>query len=149
MKRLPVIAALLLTAPFAAISPAVAGWVDAEMRPDLKHLWTPAPPFPFPTTPSGFKLQIERETGVKVLEVRGCKFTTKPARVRSSVWLPAEGNYICDQVFFEQSDPRGTQRCMGKFWWRVTGSAPMVNGDRFTETSRMGQKVLKNDCRWL
>ena len=152
MKRLSAIAALLLAGPLSAFAPAKADWVNAETRPDLKHLWTPAPAFPFQTNPGGFKAQIEKEAGIRVLEMQGCELKPHPARFYETSfrsWSPDSKWYSCEQVFFEKSDPRGTQRCMGRFQWKVQGTAPMGNGESFTRQSAMSQKTLKNDCRWL
>ena len=152
MKRLFAIAALLLAGPLSAFAPAKADWVNAETRPDLKHLWTPAPAFPFPTNPGGFKAQIEKEAGIRVLEMQGCELKPYPARFYATPdrsWSPEAKWFACEQVFFEKSDPRGTQRCMGRFQWKVQGTAPMGNGESFTRQSAMSQKTLKNDCRWL
>ena len=150
-----------LLIPFLALAlcpPASAEWVDAATRPELQRLWTTPAPLPFQPTPQAFKNYLNRVSGLKILQVQGCRFTSKNAQfyspknsqllaqrpIKDRSWIYAYKEYTCEQVFFEHSDPRGRQRCMGKFWSYSRGSAP-----NFTAKLNWGHRALKNECRWM
>ena len=151
---------LLLPALAIAIAPsgALAESVLAEDLPARRDEWTKAPPMPFPQTPEGFKAFVNsRDFGIKILKAEQCEYTKHPAEVMHIAaipvigepakdhWSPAREFYSCDRTFYESSDPRGVQRCMGKAWYQTRGTTP----DRPNPGEAFNHKTLKNDCRWL
>ena len=100
------------------------------------------PTYPFNPTPDGFKRWLKAQ-GVRVISVSDCwasriegthgKSTEQPVASPTRIW------YRCNRVFFDATDPRGTQRCMGRFVW----SNPWRNLGGLVEDT------YKNDCRWL
>jgi hypothetical protein len=129
------------------------GWTDAKDVPSLSHQWAEAPDLPFSPTKAGFKSYLENRYEFKVISLEGCKGTTESASVSirrtSSTWVAASKRFQCDRVFYETTDPRGTQRCMGMFWFNSNGKAPDAYGVVEAASVYHGEKTLKNDCRWL
>ena len=122
MKRLLIPAALLL----AAATPAQAQWVDARTRPDLKHLWTPAPAMPFETTPAGFQKYLQKVSGLKILQANNCELTSSTPGFHTQYpddWNSHSTRYTCQEVFYEKTDPLGTRRCVGDFYAISNGTA--------------------------
>lgn len=105
---------------------------------------TPAqrnPVYPFNPTPDGFKRWLKAQ-GVRVISVADCSANrtdgTDGKSPEQPLPTPTRITYQCNRVFFDATDPRGIQRCMGRFFW-----SNLWNGGGVYETT------LKNDCRWL
>ena len=144
----------LVSAPSGALTESVL----AEDLPARRNEWTKAPPIPFPQTPEGFKVFVNsRDFGIKILKAEQCKYIKFPAKVTflsaapmygepgKELWSREVNYYSCDRTFYESSDPRGVQRCMGKAWYQTRGTTP----DRPNPGEAFNHKTLKNDCRWL
>lgn len=127
------------------------GWTDAKDVPSLSDQWAEAPDLPFAPTKAGFKSYLQKKYKFKVISLEGCEGTTESAGVsiRTNIWVNASKRFYCDRVFYETTDPRGTQRCMGRFWVTSTGKAPDPWGVVKPASVSYGEETLKNDCRWL
>ena len=151
MKKLLLLlpALALVIAPSGALAESV---FARDLPASRQHEWTKAPPMPFPQTPEGFKAFVNsRDFGMTILKAEQCEYIKFPAKVtyletlgRDS-WSPDIHYYSCDRVFYESSDPRGVQRCMGKAWYQTAGTTPSSPNPR----EGFNHETLKNDCRWL
>ena len=106
---------------------------------------TPAqlnPTYPFSPTPESFKQWLKAQ-GIRVISVSDCSASrTEGSQSKSAeqpLASPTRIYYQCNRVFFDVTDPRGTQRCLGRFVWRnqVRGSGGLM------------EDTFKNDCRWM
>ena len=148
---------LLLLLPTLAIAIAPTGALAQsvfarDLPASRQHEWTKAPPMPFPQTPEGFKAFVNsRDLGMKILKAEKCEYTKYPAKViylealGKDSWTADRDYYSCDRTFYESSDPRGVQRCMGKAWYTTIGTTP----EQLSPYSGFHHETLKNDCRWL
>ena len=113
---------------------------------------------PFPMTPEGFKAFVNsQDFGIKILKAEQCEYTKFPAKITflsgvpmygvpsKELWTRDADYYTCRRTFYESSDPRGVQRCMGKAWYQTRGTTP----ERPDPGGGFNHKTLKNDCRWL
>ena len=127
------------------------GWTAAKDVPALAHKWSEAADLPFPPNQEGFKSYLENRYDFKVISMEGCSGSKASASVsvRTNIWTRAHKEYQCKRVFYETTDPRGTKRCMGKFWFNSLGKAPGALGEMDFESVFHGSESLKNDCRWL
>ena len=146
--RLSLIAAVVVSCSIPL--PAFA-WTEITDQPQYEGVWTPPRPMPFKKTPAGFTEAIHATyPKLRVQSVEGCGASFTPARVThfdviDDLWFPARDAYGCDRVYYESTDPRGTQRCMGQFQFMSEGTTPT---DKEPSQSWY-EKTLKNDCRWL
>lgn len=85
--------------------------------------------YPFTPTNEGFKAYIKQHSDIDVIEARGCRGIDVTAKTH---WFQCE-------VFFRETDPRGTQICSGRFWHSPTD----IRKQAFY------QEVFKSDCRWV
>ena len=163
-KVLLSLSALLLSAPTAVAqlvdvtdTKLISDWTEARTIPELDGQWSVAPNLPFSPTKAGFSSYLKSRYGFTVLSLEGCRGTKSRPIVKPSsgslkyYFLGSSKRYQCDQVFYQQSDPRGTQRCMGtNYFVQSWGAGPgLTSGKWEPEQIIHGGKTLKNDCRWL
>ena len=104
--------------------------------------WVEAPPMPFAHTPEAFKAFVNKgDYGMTIIKAEQCEFAQFPATNPNSVSIDF---YQCDRTFYETTDPRGTQRCMGKAGYKSMSHTDAPNAFR-----GFFHNTLKNDCRWL
>ena len=136
----------------------IKGWVEARTIPELDGQWSEAPNLPFSPTKAGFESYLKGRYGFNILSLEGCRGTkqrplakpTSYGNLKYYLWSSYK-RYKCEQIFYQETDPRGTQRCMGTNYFveSIAAGREATSFKWEPEKTNHGGETLKNDCRWL